>query len=100
MQAIRPGKNIYTKSFLCLADIGCRTDRTAISSCDGGGIFSRKYTQINRGTEKVNPVTKGSQNSFVPRSCVMYPAIVFTKPDENIKLTERAAPIKSVVLLP
>ena len=49
---------------------------------------------------KISPVTNGNQNSVTIHCSCKYLATDFTKPDEKIKLTDNAAPIKSVARLP
>ena len=66
----------------------------------GGGIFSSKKVNNNNGKMKISPVTKGNQNSVTIHCSCKYLATDFTKPDEKIKLTDNAAPIKSVARLP
>src|SRR5579862_4509441 len=100
MDAMRPGRNIFTNSFLRAEGIGLRMLRSLTSATEGGGIFSKKKTAISNGTENTKPVINGSQYSLVPKCCRINPATVFTNPEENMKLTESAAPIKSVALLP
>src|SRR5450432_4462206 len=99
IEATRPGKNICTKSLLFSAGIGSLILRFNTSSGEGAGIFSNRYTTMINGTANTNPVKKGTQNSLAP-NCMIRPATVLTNPEEKIKLTERAAPIKSVALLP
>src|SRR5580765_4564534 len=100
MQAIRPGRNMYTNSLLLRAVMGSRAVLFKTSSAEGGGNLSNSKTQSSKGTEKTRPVIKGTQYSLIPGNCSMAAAMVLTKPEEKMKLTESAAPIKSVVFLP
>ncbi len=95
-----PEKNCLIKLFLSLLLIGLRSHLIAISLAVGAGIFSSKKTNNSSGNIKIKPVAKGNQNSETCHCNCIYLATDFTKPEENIKLTASAAPIKSVAFLP
>ena len=66
----------------------------------GGGIFSSRYMKRARGAANARPVAKGTHFSGRLNCRYMPAATDFTNPEINIKLTDKAAPIKSVALLP
>src|SRR5690606_479964 len=80
--------------------MGNRTVRCCISCSSGGGSFSISHTNRIRGREKIAPVVKGIQYSETPRLSITKEATLLARPEPNIKLTARAALIKSVIRRP
>src|SRR5881394_4445663 len=91
-----PGKNVLRYSFLSSLPIAFLSVRNNLSSGVGGGIFSSSQVNKSNGIKKVRPAKNGSQKSGIENCNCKNPVTVLTNPDENIKLTARAAPMKSV----
>src|SRR5690606_14258641 len=95
-----PGKNCFTSARRSDLFIGCLSVRSAISSASGGGIFSIRYTVKHSNGKNTAPATKGIHISGTLKLSIRYCPTDLTTPEEKIKLTASAAPIKSVVFLP
>ena len=60
-----PGKYCNNNDLRSAPVIGIRCARSNSSSGEGGGTFSKPYTQITKGNAKTRPVQKGTQNSDI-----------------------------------
>src|SRR5579862_5074703 len=95
-----PPKNVLIKSLLFSLVIGKRVVLDWTSSSEGAGTFSSSQTNTTRGIAKARPVKKGTHSSDKLNCNSSDFATVLTNPEEKIKLTASAAPMKSVAFRP
>ena len=81
-------------------DMGNLSVFNAFSSAVGAGIFSRAYINNNKGIKNNKPVKKGTHISEKPTEICNHLPTDFTTPEDTMKLTAKAAPIKSVAFRP
>jgi len=67
---------------------------------EGGGICCSSHVNKNKGAAKKAPVIKGIHISLICAFTINDFPMLFTMPDEKIKLTDNTAPMSSVVFLP